>query len=439
MAELQQDFVMRYLEPEPHMALAKYYFDQGNRIEAFYISEAARRTRFEEKIFDPAFHRVFTGFDNRKAAESRLLAEYARDPDSIDTIDRLADIYISRSDLVNARRYLLIAIQKKPDNYRFTGGLARVLAAEGKRDQADALTQDYLRKFPNTADGFDLRAYALIEKDPLEARRISEEGLKLFPTDGSLFFDLGMVYQGKDNQKAEEALVKAAKLSPEADVIQTWVGRFFFRIKQDNRRALEYYLNAYFLNPHAYETEFVESRIRKISFQLASERLEEQTRAGQPLASMLADPDFRVISLALSQMTEQWQPAYIDPIVKLMGHEDQGIRAQAMEALKAKVDSSFDKQLRALLKDDDLRKRGLAAYIAVYRWKGASFAAMKSLLAEESQLLRFDAISALMIDGGTAGRRLALAHARHEPNATLKQLITTSERTTDRINKKRRD
>src|SRR6185503_10533203 len=78
LAELQRAYAMRYLEPEPHMALAKYYFDHGDRIEAFFITEAARRGRFEEKIFNPAFYRAFDGFDNNKGAEARLLAEYAR-------------------------------------------------------------------------------------------------------------------------------------------------------------------------------------------------------------------------------------------------------------------------------------------------------------------------------------------------------------------------
>ncbi|MEP6742773.1 MAG: hypothetical protein ABJB61_09775 [bacterium] len=113
LAELQRAYAMRYLEPEPHMALAKYYFEHGDRIEAFYISEAARRGRFEEKIFNAAFYRAFDGFDNSKAAEARLLAEYAHNPDSIETIHNLADIYISREDWPRAKQYLLLC-QKMP-------------------------------------------------------------------------------------------------------------------------------------------------------------------------------------------------------------------------------------------------------------------------------------------------------------------------------------
>jgi tetratricopeptide (TPR) repeat protein len=272
LAELQRAYAMRYLEPEPHMALAKYYFDRDDRMLAFIMLEAARRGRFEEKVFNPAFYRAFDGFDNSKAAEERLLAEYGRKPDSLDVIDGLADIYISREDWFNAKRFLRTAIQKKPDDYRFTNGLATALGREGKKQEADQLETDYLRKFPNSAASFAIRAERLTETKPFEARLILAEGLKLFPTDGKLLFDLGIVYQGEDYQKAEEAFVKAAELSPKSELVQTWVGRFFFKVKPDMRRALGYYLNAYFLNPHAYETEFVESRIRKIASKLAWEK-----------------------------------------------------------------------------------------------------------------------------------------------------------------------
>lgn len=423
LAELQRAYAMRYLEPEPHMALAKYYFEHGNRIEAFWVVEAARRGRFEEKIFNPAFYRAFDSFDNSEAAEARLLAEYKRNPDSIETLDALADIYISRNDWPNAKRYLLAAIQRKPDDYRFIGGLEVVLDSEGKQQEAEQVKKDYLKKFPNTAAGYAIRAEQIAQTNPVEAKAILTEGVAKFPGDGDLLFKLGAAYQRENQQKAEEVFIKAAELAPKSEIIQSWVGRFFFKVKSDNRRALEYYLNAYFLNPHAYETEFVESRIRKITAQLAMEKFAEQNQAQVPLVDRLNDPNSFVISLALEQLAKNWLPAYVDRVVQLMGHDDPGVRWEATQLLKVKVDSSFDSQLKALLKDQDLRKRGLAAYIAVYRWKNDSFELMKNLLSQEAELVRYDAISALMIDGGAAGRRVVLAHAPNEPNATLKKLI----------------
>src|SRR5258706_1802594 len=61
--QLRADFAMHFLEPAPHMALAKYYLDHGNRLQAFYILETARRSRFEEPVFNQAFQLSFHGFD----------------------------------------------------------------------------------------------------------------------------------------------------------------------------------------------------------------------------------------------------------------------------------------------------------------------------------------------------------------------------------------
>jgi tetratricopeptide (TPR) repeat protein len=425
--ELQQAYAMRFLEPEPHMALAKYYFDHGKPLEAFHILEAARRNRFEEKIFNLAFYRAFDGFDNSKAAEDRLLDEYARNPNSVETIDRLADIYISRENWPRAKQFLLIAIQKKPDNYRFVAGLAEVLSREGKLEEADKLENDYLKKYPESAMGYAMRAEGIMKTKPLEARALLAEAIKRYPNEGQLLFDLGTIYQSENKQKAEEAFVKAAELAPRSALIQSWVGRFFFKVKPDDRRALRYYLNAYFLDPHAYETEYVESRISKIDLRLAAARFDEQTKAGVSLVGLLDDPNPIVVGLALEQMEAKWLPSFVGPVVHLMEHEAQGVRWMATQALKKNVDQSFDEQLKALLKDEDPRKRGLAAYIAVYRWKKDSFGIIKSLLSEESQLVRFDALSALLIEGGVEGRQVALEHAAHESNETLKKLINAEE------------
>lgn len=54
-SELRAEYAMRFLEPAPHMALAKYFRDKGNRLEAFYILETARRSRLEEDEFNQAF------------------------------------------------------------------------------------------------------------------------------------------------------------------------------------------------------------------------------------------------------------------------------------------------------------------------------------------------------------------------------------------------
>jgi hypothetical protein len=64
---------------------------------------------------------------------------------------------------------------------------------------------------------------------------------------------------------------------------------------------------------------------------------------------------------------------------------------------------SHSLSLRSLLADPDLRRRGLAGYIAVKHWGQEGIKAVKPWLTEEAQMARFDAISALLEFGGGRG------------------------------------
>src|ERR1041384_8176190 len=84
LAKLQNDFAMRYFEPGPHMALTKYYLEHGDRREAFFTLETARRGILEEAVFDHSFQVASENFDNSKEAEASLVSELERDPHSAD-------------------------------------------------------------------------------------------------------------------------------------------------------------------------------------------------------------------------------------------------------------------------------------------------------------------------------------------------------------------
>src|SRR5947207_15400204 len=79
--QLRHDLAMHYLEPTPHMALAKFYLDKGDRLQAFYIMESARRGRLKDTIFNQAFLNTFghsTDSDNDRDHEAPGLADYRR-------------------------------------------------------------------------------------------------------------------------------------------------------------------------------------------------------------------------------------------------------------------------------------------------------------------------------------------------------------------------
>jgi len=428
-SQLRAEYAMRFLEPAPHMALAKYFRDKGNRLQAFYILETARRGRFEEDEFNKAFALAFTGSqpDYSETAEVALLKEHAGDPNSIQTIVKLADIYISREDWGKAKVYISKAIQLQPENFENTDALAEVFRREGKPEESDRLLREYSQKYPETLDGYRLRIAEVSERDPDKAKSLLLEAIKKFPQEGGFVFDLGTIHQREGGlQQAEEHFVRAAEMSPDSVYIQAWVGRFFFKVRKDDRRALNYYLNAYLLDPHAYETEFVESRIGKANDVVAKADYEQLRKSGVPLMKILEDPNPAVVYIALEEMSAKWDPTYLKILVDLMGHDDGGVRWYATQIIKEKVNRSFDETLRGLLNDRDLRKRGLAAYIAVHLWKQESFGMMRAMLKEESQLLRFDAVSALIMEGGTDGRAIVSEHLPRESHPKLRKLIESA-------------
>lgn len=430
LSQLRAELAMRYLDPAPHMELAKYFRDHGNRLMAFYTLEIARRYRFKEEEFDEAFRLAFGGvepIDNSQAAEAALLKEYARDPNSIDTAVKLSNIYTSRKEWAKAREYISKTIQLEPDDYENTAALAAVLQDEGNSEEADRVVREYARQYPETIGGYRIRIGELIEKEPGKAKPIVLEAVSKFPKEGGFVFDLGNIFHREGKmQEAEEHFVRAAEMSPASVFIQSWVGRFFYKVKEDGRRALDYYLNAYFLDPHAYESEFVESRIQKINAGLAEAEYQRQLKSGVPLTKMLEDANPLVVTFAVQQMAKKWETAHLKTFLDLMGHDDGGVRWYAMMTIRTNVDRSFDETLKSLLRDQDLRKRGLAAYIAAHLWKQESFDILRQMLKEESQLLRFDAISALVLEGGPEGRKIVLEHLPREPHPGLKKLIEST-------------
>lgn len=427
---LREDYAARYLEPEPHMALAKYFRDRGDRLGAFYVLESARRERFEEEEFDAAFKKYFLGekpFDNSREAESKLIEDLARDPKSQDALHGLADIYVSREEYAKAEQYLVKLIALRPEHFEDVAALAEVFSREDKEAESMTLLSEWARLHPETPHAYRFRSGQLSEKKELDkAAALLSEAMQKFPREASFPFALAGLRLNAGRLKEAEALyLRAAELAPDSSYVQTWVGRFFFKAAPDDRRALDHYLGAYLLDPHAYETEFVESRIPKLHTRLAEASFGEQQKRGVPLAKSLEDPDPFVVTRATQEMGKVWKPEYFKTLVGLMAHDDGSVRWQATELLKAKADASFDPTLTALLQDKDLRRRGLAAYVAVHRWKRRSFEHISRMLRDDAQLLRFDAVSALIIEGGPEGRKLALEHAAREQHPRLQKLLQT--------------
>ncbi len=338
LGRLRRQTALDYLKPAPHLALAKYYWSRGDRLQAFYITEYVRRARFSQEVFDPVFQSFFSGTATTQS-----------------------------------------------------NGTAATWLEQSSRSVAKETTK---------ATTGDQESEAVFNR----AAELQRAG-KL--------------------RQAEQLFIKAAEAAPDSVHIQAWTGRFFYKAKADQERALHYYLNAYFLDPHAYETEFVESRIRKINWEAAVFKYRQMIKNGFAPTKILDESNPTVVLIALEQMTVRWQPDYLEAVLSLMKHDDETVRWQATEAIMKNVNRSFDPVLQTLLQDADLRRRGLAAYIAVRLWKQDSFPVLRSMLREEAQLLRYDAISAL-IESGEAGFKIIAEHRRNESDSALQQMIDKS-------------
>lgn len=313
LVRLRNDFAMRYLQPDSHYALARYYLDNGNFLQAFLITEYARRYRFEEKDFDKTYFAFFG------------------DP-MPEPPDEAKDLFKKAFDLVKEQKY----------------------------------------------------------------------------------------------DEAETYLQKANAIYSNSFFMNVWTGRFYYKTKSDSSKALPYYFKAYFLYPHAYETEYAESRIRNICLPEAEQSFKASLKNGRSLSDMAGDPNPLIVRQAIEEMAKDWKPEYLKVMLDAMSNDDSLNRWGAFVTLHKFAGSSLDRIIDNLLTDKDLRKRGLAAYAIVERNGEEKFQILEKMLTDPAELVRFDAVSALAARGGVQGKQILSTHQRIEKQPRLKALISTA-------------
>lgn len=427
LVRLRHQWAMRFLEPGPHMELAKYFCAKGNLIQAFYILENARRGRFEQKVFDDAFLLHFGGFrplDNSKAEEEKYLSLRKSSPNNVVVIKRLADIYISRDDFTRAAPLLKLALERNPEDFSSVTAIAEIFRRQKTPDKAKQILVDFEREFPTAAGSYDLRIQRAMKDDAIAARSLLAEALKKYPSDGNFWYFAGILAEREDKiEEAERNYIKSAELEKDSVGIQGTAARFLRNKTNDKERALKYYLNAYILDPHAHIDGFAEARISSLNIEISKSRVEKLLGSGAKPEELLNDPNPMVVVMAMEKIAEKWDGKHVDLFVRMMRHDEVVVRWYAMRAIMIKEGRTFDVRLKELLKDGDLRVRGLAAYMAVRLWKNDSFHEMRNLLAENAQVLRFDAVSALIMEGGPDGRKIVIEHRKRERNESLRKLI----------------
>src|SRR5215472_12772864 len=407
----KREYALHFFSVDAHVNLAKQQYEHGNRLQAFYTLETARRYHFPQEEFTKSFRRIFLGdtFDNSPKSEAALRAKVKALPNDFEALTRLADIYISREEWDSAIPLLESARKLRPDDFSPAGAMAEVYQRMGKQQESKELISSWTKDHPDSIDTYHARIDEIF-KNNTDARSLVDEALKKYPDDAALHFDLGIVLERAGNFIEEQTeFEKAVQLGPKNEHIQGWVARFYLKREIDKRRALDLYLNVYFLNPDFYDSEYAESRIQKLAPQVAAS-LMEKTGTDQISSDLIPlAPAMEVVKLRSAQ--EKWTTTSAATAIEIMGSEDEANRGMAMTMLAEHRDANVEKEVAQMLDDPDLRKRGMAGYLAVKWQKEKALPVMKKWLEDPAELARFDAISALIESGGPAGRKIVEEYA----------------------------
>jgi len=353
---LRNSVAINYFEAAPHVALAKHYANTGKSLLAFYICEDARRNLIPREEFDKAFFQLFP----RRRSEAEL-------PENVDSEKEL---------------------------------------------------NDFLDQNQDTPAAFLIRVTPLLRERPEEAKRQLEAGVEKWPHVGELYFQLGVLAQDRnDLERAEALFVKSARVAVDSVHVQAWVGRFFLKLRENDEKALDYYLAAYFLDPHAYETEYVEQRIRNISWRISGNVVEQ---SGVGAMELLQHDNPAVVARVVDMQGESLD---LEAIIELMRHDDRSIRWRAMMMLKDKEGKVSESKIKDLLGDDDFRVRGLAAHLWVKRKGDGGFKDLEPFLGSEVQLLQYHAVAAVLEEGGESGKSYLERMPKEMFHARVQELI----------------
>lgn len=123
---------------------------------------------------------------------------------------------------------------------------------------------------------------------------------------------------------------------------------------------------------------------------------------------------------------QNWDARVFQRMMLLMGSEDEVNRATAMHLLSEHPNPEAEKELFLLLDDPDVCKRGMAGFVAMKWNTERALPIVKKWLDDPAELVRFDALSALVEAGGPEGHKVVEEYARSgkEQNAHLRDVIS---------------
>lgn len=323
---LRNETATHYTRPEAHLKLARYHYEAGNKIQAFYIAEFARRM-FGDEEFTPAFHKV--------------------------------------------------AALKLTNSYAVTNAV-------------------------------ELSQYSHDHPDSLEARLLAlDRLLKDRP-------------RGKVAARSVEALLAdfPRHVAPKAAA-----ARYFLKVNRDEQRALGLYLDLYFYDPHYYDGEYAEFRIKEIASAHKESWWKVRNRSGLPLRQWVAkEKNPRVLDGFLKESRDRWDASLVPVMFTMFENDDPAIQAGALHVLLEHPREVPREAILRMLKGDDLVQRAIAAFLVVKCLTPDEFPVLQDNLQSGIELIQIDTMQALARMGGPGGLKYLKGHPPAKMSARVKEV-----------------
>ncbi len=319
--ELRNQTAIHYTDPESHLKLARYHYDKGHKVQAFYISEHVRKV-FGDEAFEPAFNKV-AAVKLKKSIEFKNEQEY----------------------------------------------------------------NQYCKENPNSFEAF------------------------------MLDFEENLTH--RDNDKiVEDALVKY----PNHYVLKAIAAKYYLKVAENEEKALPLYIDLYFDNPHFYDWEYAEFRIKQLTSSLKETWFEETVTQGEPLIDIVAkESNPRILDILIVQSRSKWDDSLTPVMLEILKNDDPTLQSQALHTLLKNPESlEGSEEILKLVKSEDLVVRAISSFLIVKCFGRDSYHLLLGNLNSGIELIQLDTIQALAFMGGEDGKRF-LKENKPE-NATEKMI-----------------
>lgn len=205
------NYAARYNIGTLYYNLGRFSLARTNLEEAISLAGGLKRAQTYRIL-----GQTFVKLGDYISAEEALHESILLDPGGVDSRIILADLYIKHLDNITAAEELLSDVQKlKEDSSELYILLSEIDLAENNIEKALQTLEDAKLKVSNPLPVIlEIAKIHLETGNPANAKKITEEGLVLYPDNPSLLFQLGRsFYQNRDFQAAEDSFRKAIAVS----------------------------------------------------------------------------------------------------------------------------------------------------------------------------------------------------------------------------------